>query len=1396
MKTRMRGIKGMLGAAIVFCLVLGLSQVAHAVPKGIDPEDHSHCIIKNNLWDNNTGDKGISLRTAIDHANNPDKHDSCNRLIEILPGQQVQMTSPLVILRDGLTIDGSPAGAGSSERATLDVKKIDAFKKTDGESGNGCAIWIAANDVTIKNVKLSGNTGDNYAGICFAGTDNIINNVKVSGGTTGIIFVENSAGNRVLPNVKVSANSGFAIEDRSTGDMANNVVMNNYKSVKKGAYKEKVDGDGFVDWVHQLPDTDPDADDSPYFSLNQLIDLTLDMFVDEPNGTTPLEISLSGGDGLLKSQRAVMPLITEIDWIADKKVEIRGIFKKVTLDENAEQTSIPKQDCNGIPDGGVERLALFSVQASGMEYIATVGMALDFGVDVEEGTFKFYLNGNKNAEFASISDFILVPVSKQWGLVGRASEYKMLADLETDCIEGTGPSGSGNNGGDGTEHSIQGYSSKAECNEDNAFIPGSVDTTKDSDLDGIPDYIEMAVQWKPGINAWVFDPLSDDESPEDQKDGGGSNCECDDSKLTCWFKMDSDTDGIPDNLDGGGYDWSKFSDYDGTEPVADRTVDPKNTDGEYTYVGAVNDNTPDVKDRDSDNDGERDGAEDRSMYWNKNMKGIFVKYDMTGMVPYPNNTNPVECDLSVYGSLAEEVGIYWGIFKVGTGISVPEEYSMWDNFTLEEGQDFKIMACVNKSVREDTNFNGKYDQEVGETDYQSVDTDNDCVCDFEAVGCRQIDEEPTSYWGMSCSAKHSGESVMDNTLWLNDGCPEKPHEDNVCGPDCIPGKVIKYIQWSAPEWLNDAQDALKDDDPANSVPDLFEQTYEETDPDTGVTLTKPDLLIIGAVCSDFDGDGIPDCVEDMEGDCDNAPSKPRLNPFWRDSDGDGLVDGMAMGNMKADVCPFTPPYTGQSDEFTAISPHYSCDPRLQVYAHSQVPSILACYLDRDGDGASDCEEDMNMDGQPALPVTGLEGIALSESDPLDQDTDDDGLDDYTEKIKGWPYKTNPALADTDADGLLDPEEDRNGDGVIDITMLEGQGCETALEGQYDTNPRMADTDEDGLYDFQELFPAVMDPDVFRNEILNMETWADGGIPHASSPLAKDSDGDGLKDSEEYNGEFITYFDSNPCMIDSDGDTRHDNDELPGCRLNPRENCVGSEDASTAAGLDWDGDGLTNAKEFMLGTDPNYEDSDGDGVWDGVEDANQNGIYEPSLGESNPLGTDNDGDGIPDGYDTDKDGLNDGLELRYGLDPTNIDSDSDCISDGVEDANQNGQYDMGVETDARSSDTDGDGLPDGWVATSGMGEDVNCNGIRDQGADGSYTETDPRNPDSDMDGIDDFTEMWHDGVFNLNNIDRATTGRSSCSLFAGAAQAPSGMMLLIGLALGLARVIRRKDETPA
>jgi YD repeat-containing protein len=127
--------------------------------------------------------------------------------------------------------------------------------------------------------------------------------------------------------------------------------------------------------------------------------------------------------------------------------------------------------------------------------------------------------------------------------------------------------------------------------------------------------------------------------------------------------------------------------------------------------------------------------------------------------------------------------------------------------------------------------------------------------------------------------------------------------------------------------------------------------------------------------------------------------------------------------------------------------------------------------------------------------------------------------------------------------------------------------------------------------------------------------------------------------------------------------------------------------------DQDGDFLPDTLEHA-GACPFSEDadSDDDGIPDGLEDMNHNGVVDPD--ETDPCSPDTDGDGIQDGTELghtapidDPDGAGplegtDPTVFEADLDPdsrTNprlLDSDGDGVSDGVEDSNHNGRVDPG------------------------------------------------------------------------------------------------------------------------
>lgn len=126
------------------------------------------------------------------------------------------------------------------------------------------------------------------------------------------------------------------------------------------------------------------------------------------------------------------------------------------------------------------------------------------------------------------------------------------------------------------------------------------------------------------------------------------------------------------------------------------------------------------------------------------------------------------------------------------------------------------------------------------------------------------------------------------------------------------------------------------------------------------------------------------------------------------------------------------------------------------------------------------------------------------------------------------------------------------------------------------------------------------------------------LGYGSSPLLLDSDLDGLTD---YFEATYTAPACSPGRADTDGDGVLDGDE------------------------DIDFDGLVNTLERDLGSDPGKLDTDGDGIGDMVL------LLGPTMGEQTG--------------DSDGDGLSDESEARLGSDPLHVDSDRDGVPDSQE-----------------------------------------------------------------------------------------------------------------------------------
>jgi hypothetical protein len=375
---------------------------------------------------------------------------------------------------------------------------------------------------------------------------------------------------------------------------------------------------------------------------------------------------------------------------------------------------------------------------------------------------------------------------------------------------------------------------------------------------------------------------------------------------------------------------------------------------------------------------------------------------------------------------------------------------------------------------------------------------------------------------------------------------------------------------------------------------------------------------------DTDCDGLSDAEEFANVYAAGLQTDP-ANP---DTDGDGIPDGRELGRV------------GSVNPACAIGPDTDPSSRTSATAADSdadgIPDGLEDYnrngrvdpnetnpaaVDTDADGLADGYEDSNKDGQvgagepnPRLKDTDGDGISdgvevkTTKTDPVDPDMDGDSCPDGAEDSDQDGQKdlgeTNPKLADcgtlgkadTDGDGLADEVEDRNGNGLVDPS---------------ETNPANADTDGDGLPDGAEDKNRNGTREATETDPRHWDTDCDGlvdGVNNAGQGWpGEDPNGNGQVDPGE----------TDPTRPDSDNDGILDGVER-GATQNPNPgHCPGFVAPQGGLGTCAAGAG----QPCLLGTNPLVADTDGDGIPDGAEDTNQNGVWDP--GELSPV---NGGDG--------------------------------------------------------------------------------------------------------------------------------------------------------------------------
>jgi hypothetical protein len=299
-----------------------------------------------------------------------------------------------------------------------------------------------------------------------------------------------------------------------------------------------------------------------------------------------------------------------------------------------------------------------------------------------------------------------------------------------------------------------------------------------------------------------------------------------------------------------------------------------------------------------------------------------------------------------------------------------------------------------------------------------------------------------------------------------------PVRANDSDPDGDPLTVVEVVQPAHGSVTLGADGTpIYTPDPGYVGPDAFSYTISDG---KGGEATADVALHVG----DLDRDGLPDTVEAVLG----------TDPRDPDTDGDGLSDAVEVGGGV--------PGVRDADDTDPLD------------------------ADTDDDGLSDGDE-----------VAG--DTVGAPTDPLDPDTDGDGLQDGTERGvvagipaglsdgDGVPYAgtdlavfvpdadpgstTDPLDDDSDDDGLLDGHEDADHDGATVFTL-----GDSATPGSGETDPNDPDTDGDGIQDGTEL--GLGGPEGRHTDLAIFVPDADPAT--TTDPLDVDSDDGGVWDGVE------------------------------------------------------------------------------------------------------------------------------------------------------------------------------------------------------------------------------------------------------------------------------------------
>lgn len=816
-----------------------------------------------------------------------------------------------------------------------------------------------------------------------------------------------------------------------------------------------------------------------------------------------------------------------------------------------------------------------------------------------------------------------------------------------------------------------------------ACLPGGFDPSHDEDKDKILNFRDA--------NDPAFVNPCTDANGDGICDQVASVYDLDGDGVPDHLDLDSDNDGIPDMYEAG----HDVPDPDGNGVINAPTADFGNN-GFYNSISSVangqlavatylppdkdNDGVPDNDDRESDNDGINDVAEnDMGMLDSNNDGAIDDGFGgiMVDSVGFPIQISPsasgnplkpaIDFDGDGIPNYLDHDSDNDGLMDVIETVNPDGD----NNGFLGTGANVDLKVNANGQVYEDgdgnsvstTSYPVNTDM-LGLPDFQDLDSDADGIFDTYEAGVYDPDHDGISGFGIPTVntfgvpiSDENGDPLVNVHIppdFDGDGTPDFQDTDSdndgisdgyecetgVPCPDTDGDGIPDYHDLDSDnDGLGDAVECPNGDDP--DCPDSDTDGVDDfRDPNSFYT-------------NDTDGDGVRD-YEDLDNDNDGIPDNMEFCkgvpgfaclPGGKDPDGDADND-------------FIPNYWDANDPAVnngCIDANNDgiCDRVAAAYDSDGDGVANHVDLDSDNDGLTDLFEaghdapDANGNGiidgpklffganglynpiatDPDAFTATINYVRLNSDgdilyDHLDLDSDNDGLHDAAEE--GY------AFLDSNDDGRLD---DGSGSPAVGL-----RGIALVIDPMNTGNPlkQPRDADQDGVPDYRDL---DSDNDGIHDALENIQSDADKDGEPGQGPVTVDANGRLLSDAVGFTIKSTSKLvntdkDAEPDYrdLDSDGDSLPDVVEAP--LADPDQDLhpgVSPVQANNRGALIMDATGTTlasisNPRDLDLDLAPDFQDidRDGDGIGDGYECPDPWNCV------------DSDGDGIPDVDDLNSD----------------------------------------------------------------------------------------------------------------------------------------------------------------